>query len=339
MTLSNNSDKSDIKLSIAIPTYNGSAYIQEALDSIISQLDEINEEIEIVISDNASTDRTSEIIKEYQKKKPYVKYFLNTENLGPDKNFDLAIRRSIGKHVWIFSDDDKFKPGSIKKVLDVTSKYPDLAAIFVNWSMYDDNMKKCITKHVFNKKKDIFYEDADDFLFDLTLGPVFISSDIFNRQLYENLNTDRYFGTFWGQYATMIEIIRGHNAYFISEPYVMRRSGDPKWDKTSQWRIDIIFTMLKTIRSFRVKGYGRKPINECKKIILRSLPQHIVEFKKCGIGIKKFRIKEMVSEFGLFSFFWIIILPMIMIPNRFYKAKIFKLLYRKYILLKGGLYA
>lgn len=40
-----------ITLSIAIPTYNGACYIREALDSIISQLEDINEEVEIVISD------------------------------------------------------------------------------------------------------------------------------------------------------------------------------------------------------------------------------------------------------------------------------------------------
>lgn len=69
-------------LSIAIPTYNGAKYIREALDSIITQLDDVDEEVEIVISDNASTDQTPEIISEYQKKYPFIKYFRNDENLG-----------------------------------------------------------------------------------------------------------------------------------------------------------------------------------------------------------------------------------------------------------------
>jgi len=55
------------KLTIAIPTYNGARYIREALDSIISQLDDIDEEVEIVISDNASTDQTPEIIENYRR--------------------------------------------------------------------------------------------------------------------------------------------------------------------------------------------------------------------------------------------------------------------------------
>lgn len=43
----------NIELLIAILTYNGSLYIREAMDSIISQLDDVNEEVEIVVSDNA----------------------------------------------------------------------------------------------------------------------------------------------------------------------------------------------------------------------------------------------------------------------------------------------
>lgn len=64
-----------VVLSVAIPTYNGSRYIRETLDSIIAQVDDISKVVEIVISDNASTDQTLEIIKDYQKKYSFIKYF------------------------------------------------------------------------------------------------------------------------------------------------------------------------------------------------------------------------------------------------------------------------
>ena len=177
-------------LSIAIPTYNGACYIREALDSIITQLDDIDEEIEVVISDNASTDQTPEIIREYRGKYPFIKYFRNEENLGVDRNFDLAVRRSTGGYVWLFSDDDLIKPGGIRKVVDVIGKHPDLAGIFVNWSDYSNELKICITERVVDKKKDVFYEDADDFLSDLKLSAIFVSSDIFNRSLWEKAETE-----------------------------------------------------------------------------------------------------------------------------------------------------
>jgi abequosyltransferase len=145
------------KLSIAIPTYNGSRYIREALDSIISQLGDIDEEVEIVISDNASTDETPEIIREYQKKYPLVRYFRNDENLGADRNFDLAVRRTEGEFVWLFSDDDRIRDGGIRKVVEVITKYHSVAAIFVNF------------EHVFSVKcsQDCLRLNGDEF-FDKT---------------------------------------------------------------------------------------------------------------------------------------------------------------------------
>ena len=326
-TISNN-DNNDIKLSVAIPTYNGAKYIREALDSIITQLDDIDEEIEIVISDNASTDETPEIIREYQKKYPLIKYFRNEENLGADRHFDLAVRRAKGKFVWLLSDNDLIKPCAIREVIDVIGKHYDLAAIFVNWGDYSNELKTCITERVVDKKKDVFYEDADDFLSDLKLSAIFVSSDIFNRSLWEKVKTEQYIGTSWIQYATMMEIIIRHNAYFISEPYVIHRSGDPQWNKTSEWRININFSLLKILKIFQNNGYSKKSINKCKKEIIRSLPGYIVEFKKSGIEIKKFRIKDMISEFRPFTYFWIFVLPMIMMPNMFYRSKLFGLLYK-----------
>ena len=54
-------------LTIGIPTYNGSAHIREALDSVISQItDDLKDRVDILISDNASTDGIDDIIKMYQ---------------------------------------------------------------------------------------------------------------------------------------------------------------------------------------------------------------------------------------------------------------------------------
>jgi glycosyltransferase involved in cell wall biosynthesis len=89
-----------IKLSIAIPTYNGAETIRETLDSIVSQLED---GVEIVVSDNASTDDTAEIVREYQASYPVIRYFCNDENLGADRNFDLAVRRAQGEYAWLFA--------------------------------------------------------------------------------------------------------------------------------------------------------------------------------------------------------------------------------------------
>jgi abequosyltransferase len=197
-----NSRNKNMKLSIAIPTYNGAKYIREALESIVSQLDDIHEEIEIVVSDNASTDRTPEIIGEYQNEYSFIRYFRNDANFGADKNFDLAVRHSIGKYVWLFSDDDKMLPGAIKKVLDVIKNHSGLAAIFVNWSNYSTDLKRCNIGRTINIQKDIFFKTADDFLSVVKLNAIFVSSNIVCRSLWKQTNLESYIGSNWIHYVT-----------------------------------------------------------------------------------------------------------------------------------------
>ena len=80
----------NLKLSIAIPTYNRCNYLMELVPNLLEQCYEADKnytEIEVIISDNASTDTTSEyILKNYSDNKR-IKYYRNTENIGAEANF------------------------------------------------------------------------------------------------------------------------------------------------------------------------------------------------------------------------------------------------------------
>ncbi|MDD2653687.1 MAG: glycosyltransferase family 2 protein, partial [Candidatus Omnitrophica bacterium] len=217
---------SRLRLSIGIPTYNGSEYIREALDSIVSQLNDIEEKIEIVISDNASTDKTPMIIDEYKERYPGIfSYFRNEMDLGPDRNIDLSVRRSKGEYVWLFSDDDKMLEGSLKKVLSVLEENRNIAAIFVNWQSASLDLKQQykIGRYGITSKSDIFCKTADDFLHTVRLTPVLLSSNIVNRSLWEKTDNSIYMGSFWIQFATLLSLLPGNSSYCISKPYVLYR--------------------------------------------------------------------------------------------------------------------
>jgi glycosyltransferase involved in cell wall biosynthesis len=71
------------KVSIGLPVYNGENYIQEAIESILSQT---FEDFELIISDNASTDQTEAICRSFALKDERIRYFRNQENLGASSN-------------------------------------------------------------------------------------------------------------------------------------------------------------------------------------------------------------------------------------------------------------
>ena len=87
-------------LTIAIPTYNRSQYLRQNLSVLLPQF---RKELEIIVSDNASTDDTSEVVKEFIKAGLPVKYIQNTTNLGWAKNFQNCYHNAewpIHYHSW-----------------------------------------------------------------------------------------------------------------------------------------------------------------------------------------------------------------------------------------------
>ena len=82
-------------LSICIPTYNRAEYLAKSLDSLICLPEFNTSEVEVVISDNASTDNTQKIVKIYTDRYNTIHYYRNEENIR-DKNFPTSITRANG---------------------------------------------------------------------------------------------------------------------------------------------------------------------------------------------------------------------------------------------------
>lgn len=115
-------------LSICIPTYNRAEYLREGLDTLVNDPD-FNEQIEIVISDNASTDNTKEIGESYASKYSNIHYYRNDKNLY-DRNFEIVLKRASGKYLKLANDTLRFKPGVLKLIIETIQHNPDKPVIF-----------------------------------------------------------------------------------------------------------------------------------------------------------------------------------------------------------------
>ncbi len=102
-------------LSICIPTYNRSQYLDKCLEALVNQ--ERFDEIEVVISDNCSTDETESVGRRFQNDFPNIAYFRNDENVR-DKNFSLALNRAHGSLRKLTNDTVIYTPGSVKYMLE-----------------------------------------------------------------------------------------------------------------------------------------------------------------------------------------------------------------------------
>ena len=118
-------------LTIAIPTYNRAAYLDTCLSHITLQLSGYETLVEVIVSDNCSSDNTSEVVSNYLEKGFNITYIRNESNLGADKNFVNCLVLATGKYALIFGDDDILLDGAIKKIID-TIMDQDFGVIYLN---------------------------------------------------------------------------------------------------------------------------------------------------------------------------------------------------------------
>lgn len=107
-------------LSIVIPTYNRADKLLRLLKNIEVELSDfsLSDRIQVLVSDNASSDETQEKVAKFKSVKFTVNYFRQGKNIGFDGNVRFLYQAAKTDYVWFFSDDDILLPGAIAIVLD-----------------------------------------------------------------------------------------------------------------------------------------------------------------------------------------------------------------------------
>jgi hypothetical protein len=109
-------------VSIGVPVYNGERYLRLALESLVTQ-DYPN--LEVIISDNASTDQTSEICREYARRDSRVVYHPAEKNMGVIWNFNRVFELSHGKYFLWAAFDDLRDSDYVSSCVGALEKQPD----------------------------------------------------------------------------------------------------------------------------------------------------------------------------------------------------------------------
>ena len=109
-------------LSICIPTYNRSDYLSKSLDSLVCLPEFSSTEVEVVISDNASTDDTKQVVKNYSDKYKNIHYYRNDVNIR-DKNFPTVIKLAHGSFRKLCNDTLIYTKDYLSYLLDNVKLY------------------------------------------------------------------------------------------------------------------------------------------------------------------------------------------------------------------------
>jgi glycosyltransferase involved in cell wall biosynthesis len=123
------------KVSVGLPVYNGERFLENALTRLLQQ---DFEDFELIVSDNASTDRTAELCREFAERDRRVRYFRNATNIGLGANHNRTVELARGEFFkWVAHDDD-YPPAMLGRLVEALNDSPPRVSLVYAWCEYID---------------------------------------------------------------------------------------------------------------------------------------------------------------------------------------------------------
>lgn len=122
-----NRQRNKPRVSIGMPLYNREKYVGAAIDAHLKQT---YEDFELIIADNASTDRSPEICRAYAAADPRVKYHRNSKNLGATGNYRRCFELSTGEYFRWTPSDDFVSPNLLQRAVEVLDTDPSIMVAY-----------------------------------------------------------------------------------------------------------------------------------------------------------------------------------------------------------------
>lgn len=140
----------DFKVSVAMCTFNGAAFVEAQLESILAQSRPPDE---IILCDDGSTDGTIALIAEIAQKHPdKIRIIRNELRLGHCRNFELAVSLVTGDIIFLSDQDDFWFPDKVASMLRVFAEDPDVVMAYSDAVLTDGDLRP--TGTVFTRRKD-----------------------------------------------------------------------------------------------------------------------------------------------------------------------------------------
>lgn len=190
-------------LTIGVTTYNRTKYLKKRLNNIFYQVGNFPF-IEILVSDNSSTDDTHIVVNNYRKFINF-RYVCQEKNIGAEGNVLYLYENAKGEYVIVYGDDDYYY-GTIMRIIEAIYDYPTTTLIALSWW------------NGFNEAR--YEEGIDNFLCTCTHVCTSISSVALNRKYYnEIINRNKFSHTNLNQVYVQLAMLSKHKQYCYLSGY------------------------------------------------------------------------------------------------------------------------
>jgi glycosyltransferase involved in cell wall biosynthesis len=124
-------------LSIGMPVYNGAKYLEHTLECLRKM--DFAGEVEVLVSDNASTDETPDVIRAAAAEDPRIRYVRQSVNLGPADNFNYVFRHTTGEFFTWLASDDLFEANYHQRMVDLLRSRAGTAGAMARVRLVDEH--------------------------------------------------------------------------------------------------------------------------------------------------------------------------------------------------------
>lgn len=124
------------RISVGMPVYNGEDYLAQSIQCV---LDQTFRDFELIISDNASDDRTEEICREFAEKDPRIRYYRNAENIGAAGNYNRLVELARGEYFRWSNADDLLAPTLHEACIEALEVSPEAVLSYGKTEIIDEN--------------------------------------------------------------------------------------------------------------------------------------------------------------------------------------------------------
>lgn len=306
-----------VLLTIAIPSFNRAVYLDQCLQHICGQLKKDEDRVEILISDNNSTDNTSEIVNKYISQGFALNYIKNNENIGSDMNFVQCFNLAKGKYILILGDDDILLENALGNILEILEK-DDYGIVFLNSYSFANDFVKERPKAYFTGYK--VYTNAAQFIRKIRYiyFIAFISVNVVNKSLVSgSLKPEQFAGT------NLVHLGWTLSALFNSRKnvFLKKYSVAAKLYNSGGYGLCEVFGVNynRIFDVFIAQGIDRRNFEIINKKLLRKFfPAHIIRARMNMINpVKEDYYVILYSLFKKYINFWVFTLPAIILPKEF----------------------
>ena len=248
-------------VSVIMPSYNHERYISEAIECVLNQT---FTDFEFIIIDDASKDKSKEIIKAYEEKDSRIRAFFHKENKGIARTMNECLEKANGKFIAFFASDDVWVKEKLEKQLNVLKKKEDL----IVWSeaeMIDaqgDPTGELWTAHFGSKRK-----KSGDLFEEIVMGNFICGQSRIHKRAHIGDIKFNEALKYLNDYQFETDIARKYEYYFIPEPLVRYRihGKNTNLSDSEEWHKDRMI-----IGEYFLHKYGNEFSNKIKgKLFLR----------------------------------------------------------------------